>query len=292
TLRLIQTLELEDAVSTKYTQFGELSSMLVTPNGDEILATNDDGLFVRMELERTFNDQFDVSEAIISPMRDPQGDRLTEEDDLDTARGLTIDGTYGGGGRGPLFVTYTEGKRMLKFPTGVNSPTSAEVDISVVLDECKYAPQAIDKMRPDRLLPAYLLMVCDEPTKRGGSIYPGFAYDGEEAPIRFEVESDDGFSPVDMAGLSDGSLMILFRGVRDESSMRIGLVSSRDLSLAMRGRGGTVTPQIILEAAESDGFNVGRTSGLAIREDDGKVFVYIVNDGYPTTYLTALEWIS
>ncbi|KAF4727054.1 hypothetical protein FOZ62_030191, partial [Perkinsus olseni] len=277
TLRLIQTLELKDAVSTTYTQFAELSSMLVTPNGDEILATNDDGLFVRMELKATFDDQFDVSEAIISPMRDPQGDRITEEDDL---------------GRGELFVSYTEGRRMLKFPIGVDSRTSAEVDISLVLDECEYAPQAIDKMRPDRLLPAYLLMICDEPTKRGGSIYPGFAYDGEEAPIRFEVESDGGFAPVDMAGLSDGSLMILFRGIMDESSMRIGLVSSRDLSLAMRGRGGAVTPQTILEAAESDGFNVGRTSGLAIREDDGKVFVYIVNDGYPTTFLTALEWIS
>ncbi|KAF4712485.1 hypothetical protein FOZ63_001815, partial [Perkinsus olseni] len=298
TLRLIQTLELKDAVSTTYTQFAELSSMLVTPNGDEILATNDDGLFVRMELKATFDDQFDVSEAIISPMRDPQGDRITEEDDLVDdrlsmfARGLTIDGTYRGEGRGELFVSYTEGRRMLKFPIGVDSRTSAEVDISLVLDECEYAPQAIDKMRPDRLLPAYLLMICDEPTKRGGSIYPGFAYDGEEAPIRFEVESDGGFAPVDMAGLSDGSLMILFRGIMDESSMRIGLVSSRDLSLAMRGRGGAVTPQTILEAAESDGFNVGRTSGLAIREDDGKVFVYIVNDGYPTTFLTALEWIS
>ncbi|KAF4649103.1 hypothetical protein FOZ61_001732, partial [Perkinsus olseni] len=209
-----------------------------------------------------------------------------------TARGLAVDGTYRGGGRGPLFVTYTESKRMLKFPIGINSPTTAEVDISLVLDEGEYAPQAIGMMRPDPLLPAYLIMVCDVPTKRGGSIYPTFAYDGEEIPIRFEVESDGGFVPVDMAGLSDGSLMILFGGVRDESTMKIGLVSSRDLSSAMRRRGVAVTSETILEAAESDGFNVGRTSGLAIREDDGKVFVYIVNDGYPTTYLTAFDWIS
>ncbi|KAF4710444.1 hypothetical protein FOZ63_021801 [Perkinsus olseni] len=54
-----------------------------------------------------------------------------------------------------------------------------------------------------------------------------------------------------MGGLSDGSLMILFRG--PDHTLRIGLVTSRDLSSAMRGRGGAVTPQIILEAAESDG---------------------------------------
>ncbi|KAF4729795.1 hypothetical protein FOZ63_000040 [Perkinsus olseni] len=105
-----------------------------------------------------------------------------------------------------------------------------------------------------------------------------------------------------MAGLSDGSLMILFRG--PNSKMRIGLASSRDLSSAMRGREGRVTPQIILEAAESDGhhdfvqtakhnsrFNIGLTSGLATREHDDKIFVYIVTNGVPITYLTTFEWI-
>ncbi|KAF4651488.1 hypothetical protein FOZ61_010418 [Perkinsus olseni] len=246
-----------------------------------------------MKLEETFDDQFDVSQAFVSPMRDPQGDRLTNEDDLDTARGLAIDGAYGGGGRGELFVSYTEGKRMLKFPIGVDSRTSTEVDISLVLDECEYAPQAIDIMRPDPLLPAYLSMICDKRTRRRGSIYPAFAYAGD-VPIRFEVESDDGFFPVDMAGLSDGSLMILFRGPNRRSgrrTMRIGLASSRDLSLAMRRRGGTVAPQIILEVAESDGFNIGLTSGLATREHDDRIFVYIVNDGTPITYLTTFEWL-
>ncbi|KAF4692467.1 hypothetical protein FOZ60_013422 [Perkinsus olseni] len=291
TLRLIQTVELEDAVSMEYSQFGAFSSILVTPKGDEILGTDEEGLFMRMELKATYDDQFDVPEAIISPMRDPQGDRIVRgSGSSSSARGLAVDGTYRGGGRGALCVTYTEDKRMLKFPTGTNSPTSAEVDISHVLDECEYAPKAIDKMRPDPLLPAYLLMICDEPTTQGGSIYPAFGYDGEETPIRFEVESDGGFVPVDMGGLSDGSLMILFRG--PDHTLRIGLVTSRDLSSAMRGRGGAVTPQIILEAAESDGFNVGRTSGLAVREDDGKVFVYIVDSGFPSVYLTAFEWVS
>ncbi|KAF4692466.1 hypothetical protein FOZ60_013421 [Perkinsus olseni] len=290
--------------STELNSFAR--SILVTPKGDEILGTDEDGFFMRMELKATYDDQFDVPEAIISPMRDPQGDRIVRGN---TGRGLAIDGTYRGGGRGPLFVTYMESKRMLKYvkmiqlnfkihklyrvldsPPGPIRRRVPEVDISHVLDECEYAPQAIDKMRPDPLLPAYLLMICDEPTKRGGSIYPAFAYDGEEVPIRFEVESDGGFVPVDMAGLSDGSLMILFRGPKH--TLRIGLVSSRDLSSAMRRRGVAVTPQIILEAAESDGFNVGSTSGLAIREDDGKVFVYIVDSGFPSVYLTAFEWIS
>ncbi|KAF4658445.1 hypothetical protein FOZ61_005601 [Perkinsus olseni] len=259
-----------------------------------MLATNDNGLFIRMELERFFNDQFDVSQAILSPMRDPLGDRITDEDGPATARGLTIDGTYLGRGRGELIVSYTEGFRVLKFSSGVDSRRSDEVDISLVLDECGFAPQAIDSMRPDPFVPAYLTMICDEPTRENTSIYPAFVYGGE-VPFRFEVESQSGFFPVDMAGLSDGSLMILFRGPDlpfRSTRMRIGLVSSRDVSSVTRRRGGRVTPQIILEAAESDGFNVGIVSGLAIREDDDdKTFVYIVNNGIPVTYLTTFEWI-
>ncbi|KAF4758613.1 hypothetical protein FOZ63_032495, partial [Perkinsus olseni] len=164
-------------------------------------------------------------------------------------RGLTIDGAYPGEGRGDLFVSFETGRRLLKFPVGVGSPTSAEVDISVLLEECENGPEAINKMRPNRLLPGYLLMICDEPTTSDPNVYPGYAYDGD-IPTRFTVESDGGFFPADMAGLSNGDVMILFRG--PSSTMRIGFVTARDLSLAMR-RDETVVPQIILEAAESDG---------------------------------------
>ncbi|KAF4658446.1 hypothetical protein FOZ61_005602 [Perkinsus olseni] len=112
-----------------------------------------------------------------------------------------------------------------------------------------------DSDGPDPLLPAYLTMICDGPTRKNQNIYPAFAYDGD-VPIRFEVESPSGFFPVDMAGLSDGSLTILFRGPSGRSgerTMRIALASSTDLSSVMRRSGGTVTPQIILEAAECDG---------------------------------------
>ncbi|KAF4656964.1 leucine rich repeat containing 9 [Perkinsus olseni] len=75
-------------------------------------------------------------------------------------------------------------------------------------------------------------MICNDPTNSDPNVYPAFAYD-EGVPTRFLVESDGGFSPVDMAGLSNGDVMILFRGP-ENTEMRIGFVPSRDLTLAMR----------------------------------------------------------
>ncbi|KAF4689793.1 hypothetical protein FOZ60_001144 [Perkinsus olseni] len=291
TLKHIQTLQIQNAVGPR-SQFDEISSIIVNSDGSQLLAINDDALFFTIRLEKTFGDQFDVSEAVLYPMRDPDGESIPFEPRDGNPRGLTIDGAYPGEGRGELFVGFGSGRRLLKFPVGVRSLTSAEVDISVLLEECENGPRAINKMRPNRLRPGYLLMICDEPTTSDPNVYPGYAYHGDR-PTRFTVESDGDFFPADMAGLSNGDVMILFR--TPDNTMRIGLVTARDLSLAMRP-GETVVPQIILEAAESDGFNVGRQSGLAIREDsDNRVFVYTTSESRFTgrpTLLTAFEWIA
>ncbi|KAF4741835.1 hypothetical protein FOZ63_005152, partial [Perkinsus olseni] len=255
TLKHIQTLQIQNAVGPR-SQFDEISSIIVNSDGSQLLAINDDAvwvsliltLFFTIRLEKTFGDQFDVSEAVLYPMRDPDGESIPFEPRDGNPRGLTIDGAYPGEGRGELFVGFGSGRRLLKFPVGVRSLTSAEVDISVLLDECGFGPQVINKMRPNRLRPGYL-MICDEPTTDDYRVFPGYAYHGDR-PKRFTVESDDDFFPADMAGLSNGDVMILF--TTTDYKMRIGFVTAKDLSLAMR-RDETVVPQIILEAAESDG---------------------------------------
>ncbi|KAF4750264.1 hypothetical protein FOZ63_024633 [Perkinsus olseni] len=297
TLKHIQTIRIQDAVGPR-SQFDEIRSIIVKSDGSQLLAINDDALFFTVRLEKTLGDEFDVSEAVIYPMRDPDGESIPFLGDSDTdldgnPRGLTIEGAYPGEGRGELIVSFETRRTLLKYPVGVRSRTSVDIDISELFDECDVGPQALTKMRPNRLLPGYLLMICDEPTNSDPNVYPAFAYD-EGVPTRFSVESDGDFFPVDMAGLSNGDVMILFRGP-DDTEMRIGFVPSRDLTLAMR-RGDTVVPQIILEAAESDGFNIGRQSGLAIREDpDNRVFVYTTSEsrsGGRPTLLTAFEWIA
>ncbi|KAF4729367.1 hypothetical protein FOZ62_024749, partial [Perkinsus olseni] len=81
TLRHIQTLQLDDAVSP-ISQFAQLSSIIVDSGGSELLATTDEATFITMELERTSRGRFDVSEATVYPMRDPQGEIMIFKDDF------------------------------------------------------------------------------------------------------------------------------------------------------------------------------------------------------------------
>ncbi|KAF4651522.1 hypothetical protein FOL46_000274 [Perkinsus olseni] len=61
TLKHIQTVEIRNAVGPR-SQFDEISSIIVKSDGSELLAINDDALFFTMRLEKTFGDEFDVSE--------------------------------------------------------------------------------------------------------------------------------------------------------------------------------------------------------------------------------------
>ncbi|KAF4744363.1 hypothetical protein FOZ62_027853, partial [Perkinsus olseni] len=83
TLKHIQTVEIRNAVGPR-SQFDEISSIIVKSDGSELLAINDDALFFTMRLEKTFGDEFDVSEAVIYPMRDPDGENIPFLGDSDT----------------------------------------------------------------------------------------------------------------------------------------------------------------------------------------------------------------
>ncbi|KAF4704020.1 hypothetical protein FOZ63_032537, partial [Perkinsus olseni] len=217
TLRHIQTLQLDDAVSP-ISQFAQLSSIIVDSGGSELLATTDEATFINMELEvrssleRTSRGRFDVSEATIYPMRDPQGQIMIFKDDfLDIAASLTIDGTYRGRGRGDLIVSFVEDRgTLLRYPDGVRSRASTQLNISDFLRECGDGPEAITKLRPRRRdRRDHLLMLCGSSSSDDRNVYTAYAYD-ESIPNRFFVESRDSLRPADMAGLRNGDFMILF----------------------------------------------------------------------------------
>ncbi|KAF4722629.1 hypothetical protein FOZ63_010039, partial [Perkinsus olseni] len=75
TLKHIQTLQIQNAVGPR-SQFDEISSIIVNSDGSQLLAINDDALFFTIPLEKTFGDQFGVSEAVLYPMRDPDGENI------------------------------------------------------------------------------------------------------------------------------------------------------------------------------------------------------------------------
>ncbi|KAF4735729.1 hypothetical protein FOZ63_005473 [Perkinsus olseni] len=135
TLKHILTMRLRDTVANG-SQFGGLSSIIVSQNGSEILTISDSGIFAAMNLSSTVGDEYNVTEAMIYPMRDPQGQIIPFDSDPGDAEGLTINGSYEGCGRGQLYVSYEKVHRVLEFPNGTESRASVNLNVSHLFSEC------------------------------------------------------------------------------------------------------------------------------------------------------------
>ncbi|KAF4730103.1 hypothetical protein FOZ63_028922, partial [Perkinsus olseni] len=222
-----------------------------------------------------------------------------------------IRGTYSGGGRGDLIVSFSEQEKVLRFPTGIETRRSVDLSFSDLLPDCG-RPDAILSSKRD--LAASLLMLCYHATNSGptpapgNAIYEGVAFDGFNARhfyLETSLNTFGDFSPTygihDMAELNNGDLMILFVGGFDDK-MRIGYVRRDELRQAIH-RGGIVRPEIIahlsrFSSREMKGeYIIGDATGLDIRQDprSSRIFVYITYDYYDGeedhVLLTTFEWI-
>ncbi|KAF4730278.1 hypothetical protein FOZ63_029506, partial [Perkinsus olseni] len=324
TLKHVQTLQLDSLgvpfalvdpaafynTHSRITQFGKFSSIIVKEDGSELLATTENGLFISLELHPTVGDKYEVPEAVIYPMYDTQR-RLIEFDRSPGSYppprvGLTSEGPYQGGGKGELIVTCPNREKALRFPDGVESRPSSRHGVSEFVAECPEGepPEAILKLAPhQRIYQLSLLAFCGQPTYNisiprldpTAYVYLGLAYDQGYAR-RFYIEATYEFRPTDMAALSNGDVMILFRK-HFHDAMRIGYVTHEELTSAITF-GRTLSPRIIADIRQRDGYTIGSQVGLAIREDpnNGRIFVYTVNDNRYTgiaknTLLSTFEWI-
>ncbi|KAF4715134.1 hypothetical protein FOZ63_034352 [Perkinsus olseni] len=319
TLEHVQTLELRDADDPGGSRFRGLSSLLASPDGLQLLAISDRGVFIRMTALPTVGDRFVIREATIDPMYDTNGRTIRYRSSEGDAEGLAVEGTYEGGGAGDLIVSYEKPRIVLKFPDGVESRQSQDMEISEIFRECPSdrAPEAILSVQCERgswqlrsppalcsdsdVLPrGSLLMFCPRgrgvvpPPSSGNVVFLGFAYDGRTVK-RFYVEFPGQHELTDVAQLSDGDTMILFRrpGV---DAMIIAYITQEELQEALAS-GGTLTPDIILNVQRRDGYNVAREAGMAVREDptSGRIFVNVVNKDtissvVKRTQLTTFEW--
>ncbi|KAF4695759.1 hypothetical protein FOZ63_018060 [Perkinsus olseni] len=300
TLRHVQTLQLV-GVGVNGRNFRYLSSLAVTADGSEMLAVNDDGLFIDIKIKPISGGVFEVLGATTFPMRDPQGKIIPFG-----AQGLAVEGIYQGRGIGNFFVSSLADKQVYRFPNGIKSRQSVDLGLTDVFGDCRHdeGPEAI--LRPEDKSEFSLLMFCRvamslAPTSTPGrEVFIGFAYNKfKNVAKRFYLESTrrpwaGTLQITDMAELSNGDIMVLFSEFK-EDIMTIGYVRRKDLSRAL-SQGETVKPVSIADISRREKYNIGEEVGLAVREDpkSGKTFVYIVNHDFygeaGVTLLTTFEW--
>ncbi|KAF4669538.1 hypothetical protein FOZ61_003772 [Perkinsus olseni] len=160
TFKHIQTLRLQDKVSNG-SQFGGLSSIIVSDNGSEILTISDSGIFAAMNLSSTDSESKSYRLTPTRLREIPQVSSSSRD-----AEGLTMNGSYEGGGRGQLYVSYEKVHRVLEFPNGTESRASVNLNVSHLFSECprRRGLEAILKPRPTAGIDGLLLMLCEDPS--------------------------------------------------------------------------------------------------------------------------------
>ncbi|KAF4666623.1 hypothetical protein FOL47_004012 [Perkinsus chesapeaki] len=292
TLRHVTTSKL----TSDNVKFGGLSSLIITPDGSEILAVSDSGVFVTMPLSSV--DEGSINAEFL-PMKDAKGDDIVYDSHDGDAEGLTVNGFYEGSGKGELYVSYEKNQRVMKFPKGVSSDKADDLGVSILLAECPHRGglEAIVKLRST----GQLLMVCEEPNTSTDKTFTVSAWARDAvsgATKKFSVQSENKFFPTDMAELPNGDIMILLRRFvkNDRGAMQIGYITAESIQQAITNEAVAV-PKIILELWERDGWKVDNAEGLAARQDPktNKTFVYTLSDDNhretQETLLTTFEWI-
>ncbi|KAF4666711.1 hypothetical protein FOL47_003947 [Perkinsus chesapeaki] len=253
---------------------GPLSSFIVNANGTQLLAISRTGSFVEIDLNPTGVSELDVTSA------DVLVNVLTEIDPGDV-EGLTINGVYEGNGKGELYSYIGKPQDVV---VKLHDGTIGEKTIHD-LNGCQ------DNGGVKSLLKLHsidgsglLLLACKRPFARGESegdyLFPVYFYSdtlsGEAKS--FIVKAPGHFEPTDMAELSSGDIIVLFRRFnRGRKAMRVECIAAESLRQAM-STGSVVMSETMATWREKDKLPLGRPEALAVRQDPvtKKEFVYIL----------------
>ncbi|KAF4657224.1 hypothetical protein FOL46_007502 [Perkinsus olseni] len=222
-----------------------------------------------------------------------------------TREGMAVNGRYRPGGRGDFTVAYLANPvfpqtlDVRRFRRGVRTRRSTAVDVTELNQWCGFylAPQAtIAHLGPCGDLLAICQWFPDEtpgPNPRRAAV-PVWVYTGNTF-YTFFIEATFAYNPTGVAELSNGDIIIASVVYSNPTKLRISYITSDQLNKDIDDRFRRISPLVIADIDQADGFEIGVQSGLAVREDprSGRIFVYSMSDDSFTpgrTLLTTFEW--
>ncbi|KAF4654638.1 hypothetical protein FOZ61_008147 [Perkinsus olseni] len=218
---------------------------------------------------------------------------------------MAVNGRYRPGGRGDFTVAYLANPvfpqtlDVRRFRRGVRTRRSTAVDVTELNQWCGFylAPQAtIAHLGPCGDLLAICQWFPDEtpgPNPRRAAV-PVWVYTGNTF-YTFFIEATFAYNPTGVAELSNGDIIIASVVYSNPTKLRISYITSDQLNKDIDDRFRRISPLVIADIDQADGFEIGVQSGLAVREDprSGRIFVYSMSDDSFTpgrTLLTTFEW--
>lgn len=253
-------------------RFGGLSSLLVTPDGSQILMVSDNGYWTGATVNYKDGRLTGLRNLMIAPILGLKGEELIAAGKAN-ADAEAITEIPGSG-----FVIAFEGQHRL-WHYGANfsdymmkkipRPLPLPVDIAKAI-EALPANTGIESLTT---LADGSLVAIAEDTHRGGNSMPGWII-GETRVATFTYQTSDNFKPTDLTTMANGDLLILERRFTFLQGLaaRIKRIKKADLR-----HGQTVVGEHI--ATLSYPYNVDNMEGIAVRENEaGETLVYIVSD--------------
>lgn len=232
---------------------------------DRLYAVSDDGHWLSLEPDEFNGELIDILTVQRGQLRDERGKRLKGKENVD-AEAIA---------RGPMgnwFVAFERNHRILFYPsldgpgTDVSSP-----DIAAALDLVAAAPangglETLDMNRD-------VMIACGEWARAGEVNCVHVSAGGTK---RFELRAPPELAehqgaPTDAACLDDGTCFVLFRSYQEGSDREGG--GNRAAIVRLAPDADPETLAVFTPPTTLDNFE-----GLAVREQFGRTFLYIVSD--------------
>ncbi len=254
-------------------RFGGLSGLRVSPDGQNLLAISDRGLWIAMGLSYKNGHLTGVKDALIAPMLNRRGKGVAEirDEDGDSEAFTEIPGSglvvaFEGDHRlwhyGATLQDAVQGKRPrpLPLPTDVaqqisNLPSNGGLEALTTLSD------------------GSLFGLSERGADENGHL-KGWIIGSDGGIVSVSYKARGGFMPTDMDTLPNGDVLLLERhlSLLGGLAARLSIISRADLVSGKPFRAREV-------ARLQFPFNIDNMEGLAVRQDvRGRTIVYLVSD--------------
>lgn len=256
-------------LSSDHDAFGGLSGLIVGDTGDALIAVTDQGNWFTADLVWDGNRPTALANALISPILDETGARLTGKRDSD-AEGLAV--AAGQDPRtAPTFVSFERNARILSFDLtslGFKTPATRVPDFGAFENLVENSGLEAIAILEDGSLVAF----SEETLDKDGFITGTRLTETSATPLRLKQHAP--YALTDLAPLPNGDLVTLER--RYSPIGGVGLLIRRIPAVLLDGDAPLDGP-VLLEANSSR--SIDNMEGLDIRTGrDGKTLFYLVSD--------------
>jgi hypothetical protein len=254
--------------------FGGFSGLCIPAPGKRFLAINDQGKWLTGNLVLKNGMLDSVSDAMIAPMRNADGQTLTElwQDDTES---LAFDGTT-------AFVGAEIENTILTFPIARAFAAGKGFDagagsISMPPDAADLHPlfgfEALGFLPARSAYAGAMIAIGEDDPAEEGRI-PGFILRADGPVLRFRMRKEGRFRITDLAFLPGGDMLVLERAASVWSTLRIRI---RRVALGEIQDGAEIGGKTIFEAGT--GTKIDNMEGLSIHENAaGEAILTMISD--------------